>query len=91
MEAYARAGIKEYWIVDPVNTSVEQYFLQDGRFVLHGGYTLYSKSYLDSLDEYDEIKIVESFKSYVFPDLECKLTDIFGILFKEDLFEEVTD
>jgi Uma2 family endonuclease len=28
-------GVLEYWIIDPVNETVEQYFLQDGKFKLH--------------------------------------------------------
>jgi Uma2 family endonuclease len=32
---YAAHGVQEYWIVDPVEESVEQYFLQDGAFKLH--------------------------------------------------------
>ena len=33
-EDYAHHGVSEYWIVDPVNQSVEQYFLKDGYFHL---------------------------------------------------------
>jgi Uma2 family endonuclease len=32
---YAHHGVAEYWIVDPVNQSVEQYFLKEGAFLLH--------------------------------------------------------
>ena len=33
---YARAGVQEYWIVDPAQRSVEVYILVEGAYVLHG-------------------------------------------------------
>ena len=35
MEDYEAHGVQEYWIIDPVEESVEQYFLHDGKFKLH--------------------------------------------------------
>lgn len=35
MTDYAAHGVLEYWIIDPVQQSVEQYFLDNGAFVLH--------------------------------------------------------
>lgn len=32
---YAAHGVREYWIIDPVEQSVEQYFLKNGRFELY--------------------------------------------------------
>jgi Uma2 family endonuclease len=34
-EDYATHGVEEYWIVDPEDASVEQYFLVDNRYKLH--------------------------------------------------------
>jgi Uma2 family endonuclease len=33
MEAYAEAGVQEYWLVDTANLAVETYYLQGGEFV----------------------------------------------------------
>jgi Uma2 family endonuclease len=35
---YERAGVKEYWIVEPQNETVEVYMLEDNRYMLHGVY-----------------------------------------------------
>lgn len=35
MEQYARFGVKEYWIVDPANHSLEILTLRDKQFVVH--------------------------------------------------------
>jgi Uma2 family endonuclease len=34
-EDYEAHGVQEYWIIDPTEEVVEQYFLQDGKFKLH--------------------------------------------------------
>ena len=38
-DVYARHGVKEYWIIDPVRCTVEQYLLQDGKYCLEGNYS----------------------------------------------------
>ena len=40
-DLYEAAGVKEYWIVDPVLRSIEAYLLSDGKFVLDEVYALY--------------------------------------------------
>lgn len=37
--AYQRAGVKEYWIVDPANQLIEAYLLKDGSLNLHNVYS----------------------------------------------------
>jgi len=32
-EAYEEAGVKEYWIADPIRQTVQVYLLEDGRFI----------------------------------------------------------
>ena len=34
MQAYAKLGIDEYWIIDPKSRSVEVYYLEDGKYEL---------------------------------------------------------
>lgn len=40
-DLYETAGVKEYWIVDPVSHSIEVYLLSDGKFVIDEIYALY--------------------------------------------------
>lgn len=35
---YERFGVEEYWIVDPVHRTVDQFQLQSGHFILHATY-----------------------------------------------------
>ncbi|MGG3894643.1 Uma2 family endonuclease [Geobacillus stearothermophilus] len=35
---YERAGVKEYWIVDPMNETIDVYVLEEGRFRHQGMY-----------------------------------------------------
>ena len=35
LEQYARFGVREYWIIDPANRSIEILTLRDGRYVVH--------------------------------------------------------
>ena len=39
-DIYERGGVREYWIVDPSNKTVEQYLLTDGRFLLRDIYAI---------------------------------------------------
>lgn len=36
---YALHGVAEYWIIDPETETIEQYFLEDGEYVLHASLT----------------------------------------------------
>lgn len=37
-ELYERFGVREYWVVDPVHFTVDQFMLHNGSYVLHGVY-----------------------------------------------------
>ncbi|WP_042353499.1 Uma2 family endonuclease [Bacillus rubiinfantis] len=38
-QLYEKAGVKEYWLVDPINESVEVFLLTDGKYQFSGVYT----------------------------------------------------
>lgn len=76
-DAYAKAGVKEYWIVSPGDKSIEQYFLQDGQFVLHEIYTIYPDYVLEKMTEEERAAIATEFKCSLYDDLLISLEDIF--------------
>lgn len=63
-EIYAKTGVKEYWIVDPLNCIIEVYFNQNQSLILNNLYTI----------EDTEIKVS------VCDNLIVKLADIFDYI-----------
>ena len=76
-DAYEKYGVREYWIVSPGDRSVEQYALEDGRFVLRGVYSQYPKFMLDDMKEEERAAVVTEFQSVLFDDLTVRLSDVF--------------
>ena len=76
-DVYERHGVREYWIVDPEGQNVEQYLLQDGRFVLRDVYHRYSVSELEDMKEKERAEVVTEFPCGIFPDLTISLDRIF--------------
>ena len=77
-DVYERHGVREYWIVDPLSLSLEQYVLENGRFTLRDVYHKYAAAALDAMKEKDRAKVVTEFKCSLFSDLIIRLDDIFG-------------
>ena len=48
---YEQCGVKEYWIVDPANKTLEQYLLQEGAFTLHEVYAIHPDYMLAKMTE----------------------------------------
>lgn len=72
---YEAYGAKEYWIVDPLNKSIEQFILHEGKYRLEGVYTQ-----LDEADKgrlYEEQEVVKQFKTSIFSELTIDVDDIF--------------
>ena len=72
---YEAYGVKEYWIVDPLNKSIEQFVLQDGKYKLSGVYTQLDEAEKERLHE--EQGFVKQFKTTIFPELVIDIDDIF--------------
>ncbi len=75
--AYERAGVREYWIIDPVSKRVEVYLLQDGKFEINGAYTWYPEEETEDWTEEERATLVPSFQCGLFEDLTIYLKDIF--------------
>ena len=76
-EVYERHGVREYWIVSPGDRSVEQYVLEDGRFVLREVYTHYTREMTADMTEAELADMVTDFRCSLFDDLTIRLEDIF--------------
>lgn len=76
-DVYARCGVLEYWLVDPVSKSVEIYRLDGSEFVLHDVYTVHEDWQLAQMTEDERAAVVTHFKCSLFDDLDISLEDIF--------------
>ena len=76
-EVYAKCGVKEYWLVDTNNKTVEQYLLQDSQLVLHEIYTVFPDFMLEKMSEKERAGLITEFKCSLYDDLLIKLEDVF--------------
>ena len=82
-DAYEKAGVKEYWIVDINNRLVEVYLNKDGRFETDRFY-LYltdeeiAENALLPVDDRNKVDYIDSIKVSLYDDLYVKLKDIFN-------------
>ena len=76
-EIYERFGVKEYWIVDIKNKSIEVYLLnQEGKFYLDEVYAIYQDFEKEDITE-EEIYNKENVKVSLFEDLIVNLEEVF--------------
>lgn len=75
---YESCGVKEYWIVDPANRTIEQYLLQDGVFQLGPVYVSYPDYALHTLTEQERGSLVTHFRCSLYDDLDISLDEIFS-------------
>ncbi len=76
-DVYAQCGVREYWLVNPVDKSVEQYLLDNGQFVLHGVYAQHPDWQLQQMTDEERAAVVTRFRCSLFDDLDIPLEDIF--------------
>ncbi|MBR3569459.1 MAG: Uma2 family endonuclease [Oscillibacter sp.] len=76
-DAYERNGVREYWIVSPAEQSVEQYVLENGRFVLRDVCTRCPPFMLSRMKEEEKNALATEFKSPLFDGLTIRLEDVF--------------
>ncbi len=76
-EVYEACGVREYWLVDPNNKTVEQYLLTDGKFMIKEIYAVHPDYYLNKLTDEERTAIPTKFKCSLYDDLTIKLADVF--------------
>ena len=70
-------SVREYWIVNPADKSIEQYLLSDGQFVLNDIYVIYPDFMVAKMSDEEKAKLVTEFRCSLFADLPIKLEDVF--------------
>ncbi len=75
---YEKCGVREYWIVNPADKSIEQYFLEGGRFVLNDIYVIHPDYMLKKMKDEEKAAIVTEFKCSLSDELVLRLEDIFA-------------
>lgn len=83
-EVYERHGVKEYWLADPANRTVEQYLLEDGVLALHAVYVSYPDYKLEAMKEDERAALPTQFKCSLYDDFDIKIEEIFEGLLTEE-------
>jgi len=76
---YEKAGVKEYWIADTKNKSIEQRYLANGKYKLENIVTLMDEIEYDKLTEEEKENYTTKIKPLIFEDLEIDLNEIFNL------------
>lgn len=77
-DEYEAAGVREYWIVDPENRSVEVYLLQNGKFVLDDVYSIYPDYMLGKMTEEEKMNLKTTFRCSLYEDFSISISSIFA-------------
>lgn len=80
MNAYGKYGVREYWIVDIPNRSVEQYFLKGDKLELHDIHTILDEVEMSRLSEEERAAYTTAFQCSLYDDLTIHLEDVFSSL-----------
>ena len=78
-DVYEKHGVREYWIINPRDESIEQYVLENGRFVLRNLYTRYTEEMLEDLTDEEKAALVTEFHPALFEDFNIRLDDVFDV------------
>ena len=78
MEVYEASGVREYWIVNPDDKSIDQYLLTDRRFVLAEHYAIYPDWMLAHMSDAERGAIKHEIRVSLYDDLAIPLKEIFA-------------
>ena len=77
-EVYQACGVREYWLVDPENRTIEQYLLQDGKLELNTVYVSITDYELERMSEKEKAEVETHFRCSLYSDFDIALEDIFS-------------
>ena len=76
-DAYEKAGVKEYWIVDPVSKSIDVYHLKNEKFILDHVYTVYPDWEWERMTEDQHAAARLTVKVSLYDDLFVDVREVF--------------
>ena len=80
-DVYEKSGVREYWLVNPADKSVEIYRLEGQSYTLFDIYHVYPDWMLEKMTEAERAEVVTQFQCSLYDDFDIVLEDIFsGIL-----------
>ena len=77
-EVYEKFGVKEYWIINPADESIETYILKNNKFILDNIYHNFDEEDWAALTEAEKAEQQLSLKISMYPDLEIVVKDVFA-------------
>lgn len=76
-ELYEKHGVREYWIVNPSEKSIEVYLLKDGKYILDNVYTIYPDWQWGKMTEEERQEVQFNFKISLYDDFTIDIRKIF--------------
>ena len=77
-EVYQACGVREYWLVDPENRTIEQYLLREEKLELNTVYVSIPDYELERMSEKEKAKVETHFRCSLYSDFDIALEDIFS-------------
>jgi len=77
MRHYAAAGVKEYWLVQPLEKTVEIYLNHDGTFKLDRSYAVYEDWEIAQMTDEERATLLAPIRVSLYDDLVIPVEDIF--------------
>ena len=78
-DLYEKAGVREYWIVDPTIRTIEAYLLSDGKYVLDGFYGIFPDNL--GITEQERMESKKEISVSLYDNFSISLEEIFYNLF----------
>lgn len=80
LKIYEKHGVKEYWIVDTMNRSIEVHQLKDGVYDIYDLYSIYPDFMLKKMTDEEKAAMITEFSPAQFPDMSVSLHEVFDNL-----------
>ena len=74
---YEKYGVKEYWIINPNEKSVEVYLLKEGKLKLDNVYQYYTAEEYEELTTLQKEDVKSEIKISLYDDFIVQIKDIF--------------